>query len=242
MSLAHRIPIKSDYNNNLLADDIWNREIGAFEHPQHLSHITPFIPFTGVDGMAAGDLWNQPQYRVRKKVASIATKYFIEDGKGNLLGFTKQKMMKLKEDIRIYTDKKMKTELFQIRQTQIVDAWGNYAVIDTATNVVVGNIKRSAGRSMIASEYLLMDPNGQQIGRIFEEKGKGALRRFMPGGGLIPQSVKLEFGGQVVGEIKQKFKMIGDIWEADASQAPPNLDRRVLIGALLMMAMIERKK
>jgi uncharacterized protein YxjI len=188
------------------------------------------------------NLWNQPAYRVRKKVASIATKYFIEDMKGNMLGFTKQKMMKLKEDIRIYTDKKMKTELFQIRQTQILDAWGNYAVIDTASNVCVGNIKRMAGKSMVASEYQLLDANGQQIGRIFEEKGKGALRRFMPGGGLIPQSVKLEFGGQVVGEIKQKFKMVGDIWEADATHVPPTLDRRVLIGALLMMAMIERKR
>ena len=175
-------------------------------------------------------------------MASIATKYFIEDGQGNMLAFTKQKMMKLKEDIRIYTDKKMGQELFQIRQTQIVDTWGNYAVVDTASNICVGNIKRSAGRSMVASEYLLLDAQGQQIGRIFEEAGKGALRRFMPGGGLIPQKVLLEFGGQVCGEIKQKFKMVGDIWEVDASCVPPNLDRRVLIGAMLMMAMIERKK
>ena len=187
-------------------------------------------------------LWNQQYYKVRKKVASIATKYFIEDQKGNMLGFTKQKMMKLKEDIRIYSDKKMKHELFQIRQTQIVDAWGNYAVIDTPSGQCVGNIKRMAGKSMLASEYMLLDPQGQQVGRIFEEKGKGALRRFVPGGGLVPQSVKMEFGGQVCGEIKQKFKMVGDIWEADASCVPPNMDRRVLIGAMLMMSMIERKR
>ena len=187
-------------------------------------------------------LWNQQYYKVRKKVASIATKYFIEDQKGNMLGFTKQKMMKLKEDIRIYSDKKMKHELFQIRQTQIVDAWGNYAVIDTPSGQCVGNIKRMAGKSMLASEYMLLDPQGQQVGRIFEEKGKGALRRFVPGGGLVPQSVKMEFGGQVCGEIKQKFKIVGDIWEADASCVPPNMDRRVLIGAMLMMSMIERKR
>jgi hypothetical protein len=188
------------------------------------------------------NLWNQPYYKVRKKVASVATKYFIEDQKGNTLGFTKQKMMKLKEDIRIYTDKKMKTELFQIRQTQVMDAWGHYAVIDTNSGVCVGNIKRMAGKSMVASEYQLLDANNQQIGRIFEEKGKGAMRRFMPGGGLIPQSVMLEFGGQVCGEIKQKFKMVGDIWETDASCVPPTLDRRVLLGAILMMAMVERKR
>jgi len=208
--------------------------------------IHNYASVNGVYGMQPqgqpSTLWNQPHYRVRKKVASIATKYFIEDANGNMLGFTKQKMMKLKEDIRIYTDKKMKQELFQIRQTQIVDTWGNYAVMDTASGQCVGNIKRMAGKSMLASEYMLLDAQGQQIGRIFEEAGKGAMRRFMPGGNLIPQKVFLEFGGQVCGEIKQKFKIIGDIWEADASCVPPHLDRRVLIGAMLMMSMIERKK
>jgi len=187
-------------------------------------------------------IWNQPYYKVRKKVASMTTKYFIEDQKGNLLGFTKMKAFKMKEDIRIYTDKKMKQELFHIKQTQIVDYSGNFAVIDTASNQVVGNIKRQGGKSMVASEYMLCDPQGQQFGRVFEEAGKGALRRFVPGGGMVPQKVFLEFGGQVCGEIKQKFKMVGDVWEVDASCVPPHMDRRILIASILMMAMIERKR
>ena len=188
------------------------------------------------------NIWTQPYYKVRKKVASMTTKYFIEDQKGNMLGFTKMKAFKMKEDIRIFSDKKMKQELFQIRQSQVIDFSGNFAVVDSASNQVVGNIKRMGGKSMVASEYQLCDPQGQQYGRIFEEAGKGALRRFVPGGGLVPQKVFLEFGGQVCGEIKQKFKIVGDIWEADASCVPPHVDRRVLIGAILMMAMIERKK
>ena len=41
-----------------------------------------------------------------KKVLALTNKYWIEDSQGNVLGFSKQKMFKLKEDIRIYTYKK----------------------------------------------------------------------------------------------------------------------------------------
>ena len=53
---------------------------------------------------ASSGIWYQNQYKMRKKVLTIWNKYWIEDGNGKILGFTKQKMFKLKEDIRIYTD------------------------------------------------------------------------------------------------------------------------------------------
>jgi hypothetical protein len=172
----------------------------------------------------------------------LAGKYWIEDQAGNQLGFSKQKLLKLKEDIRIFSDDKMNHELFQIRQTQIVDAWGTYNVVDSASNTVVGQMKRKHLKSMVADEYHLCDPQGQPYGRIFEETGKSLMRKFMPGGGLIPQKVWLEIQGQKVAEIGQKFKMVGDIWEVNCSAVPPQFDRRVLLSAMLIMAMIERKK
>ncbi len=188
-------------------------------------------------------LWNQPFYRVRKKVMALAGKYWIEDYQGNQLGFSKQKLMKLKEDIRIFSSDKMDHELFQIRQQQIVDAWGTYSVIDTASNVCVGQLKRKALKSgLVADEWHLCDANGQPYGRVYEETSKGLMRKFLPGGGLIPEKVILEVQGQPLTEIKQQFKVVGDIWEVDCSGVPPQFDRRVLLSSMLMMAMIERKR
>jgi uncharacterized protein YxjI len=174
---------------------------------------------------------------------AIANQYWIEDQQGNSLGYTKQKLLRLKEDIRIYTDESMNTELFRLQQQQIMDMWGTYAIIDSGTNVCVGKLKRQALSSgLVKDEYLLLDPYGQQVGRVVESAGRGLARKWIPGGGLIPEHVAVEFNGQEVAQIKQQFKIVGDIWEVDCSRVPAQFDRRVLLGCMIIMGMIERQR
>ncbi len=185
----------------------------------------------------------QNHYRIRKKVLALTNKYWVEDHAKNVLGFSKQKMFKLKEDIRIFTDEKMKTELFRIQQQQVFDAWGTFAVIDSNTNIPLGYIKRRALTSAFAwDEYEVLDANNQLIGGIYEEKGRGLARKYVPGGGLIPEKMSLTLHGQPVANIDQKFKIIGDIWTLDCINVPPYVDRRVLLSCLLLMGMIERSR
>ena len=189
-----------------------------------------------------GNIWTQNYYRVRKKVLAIGNKYWIEDANGNTMGFSKQKVLKLKEDIRIYTDEKMKQELFQIRQQQIIDLWGTFAVVDSATNTILGYIRRKAAKSTFAwDEWEVQDAHKNTIARIEENKGRGLIRKYAPGGKLVPEKMKLYFNGKPVVEINQKFKIIGDIWEVKVIDLPQNFDRRVLLGGIILMAMIERQ-
>lgn len=189
------------------------------------------------------ELWYQNFYRVRKKVLAIGNKYWIEDASGRVLGFSKQKILKLKEDIRIYTDETMKHELFRIQQQQIIDIWGKFALIDSTTEQIVGYIRRKAAKSTFAwDEWEMYDANNQLIGKIEESKGRGLLRKYMPGGKLIPERMTITLGGKPVAEVNQKFKVIGDIWELNCQNLPPNVDRRPLVGALILMAMIERQR
>ena len=88
-------------------------------------------------------IWTSPHYKIRKKILAIANQYWIEDGQGRTLGFTKQKLLRLREDIRIYADEGMTRELFWVHQEQVLDAWGTFAVVDTAANVCVGKIRRN---------------------------------------------------------------------------------------------------
>ncbi|MEW5759962.1 MAG: hypothetical protein AB1779_04280, partial [Candidatus Thermoplasmatota archaeon] len=46
----------------------------------------------------SSNIWYQNFYRIRKKVLTIGNKYWIEDYNGAILGFSKQKLFKLKED------------------------------------------------------------------------------------------------------------------------------------------------
>ena len=192
--------------------------------------------------MSSEAIWYQNYYRLRKKVLALTNKYWIEDERGNVLGFSKQKMFKLKEDIRVYTDEKMKKELFRIKQRQIVDIWGTFDVIDSNTNEVLGSIKRRVVMSTFGWDaWSTYDKNGNKVGEIGEEKARGLVRKYVPGGGLVPEKMTLTLNGQPVAEINQKFKVIGDIWEIKVLNLPNDFDRRVLLSGALLMAMIERR-
>jgi uncharacterized protein YxjI len=188
------------------------------------------------------NIWYQNYYRIRKKVLALTDQYWIEDHQGKTLGYSKQKFLKLKEDIRIYSDESMSNELFKIHQEQIVDAWGTFAVIDSATNVCIGKIKRQVWSELAVDEYLILDPNGQQIGRIAETSKRGLARKYLPGGGLVPERVYVESYGQEIAEIKQQFKIVGDAWEIDCCRVPPQFDRRMLLASMIMMGMVERSR
>jgi len=190
--------------------------------------------------MQIAPLWTQNFYRIRKKVLTLWNKYWIEDQQGNILGFSKMKMFKWKEDIRIYTDEGMTTELFAIKQQQILDIWGTFAVVDNFNNHL-GYIKRKAlASSFIRDEYEVYDAQNRMMGGIYEGTGRGLVRKYMPLGGLVPEHMDMTLNGQKVATINQQFKIIGDIWELNCIAVPPYLDRRVLLASLLMMGMIER--
>ncbi len=186
-------------------------------------------------------IWYQNFYRIRKKVLSIGAKYYIEDANERILGFCKKKKFRLKEDIRIYSDESKSQELFRIKQAQMVDIWGTFNVIDTYTNTNLGAVQRKGLKSQYwVDEWRILDSQGQKIGKIKEGTLRGLLRKYLSG--LIPEKVALELHGQKVAEIVQKFKVIGDIWELDASRIPQQYDRRVVLAGMLLMGLIEKGK
>ncbi|MBI4416076.1 MAG: hypothetical protein HY557_03735 [Euryarchaeota archaeon] len=188
----------------------------------------------------AGGLWFQNWYKIRKKVLALTNQYWIEDAQGRQLAYSKQKAFKIKEDIRVFTDERMAQELFRIQQLNWTDAWGEFGVVDTATNQSVGFVRRKALASIVRSEWEIYDQARQLMGGIYEQTGRALLRRFVPGGALVPQKVIVTLRDQPVATIDQQFKMIGDEWGINCQWAPPQFDRRVLLSCALLMGMIER--
>lgn len=189
-----------------------------------------------------GGLWFQNFYRIRAKIIAIAHQYFIEDQNGRTLAYSRQKLLQLREGIRIFSDERMGRELFRIQQTNWTDTWGEFVVVDTPTNIRVGSVRRKALKSIIKGEWDLFDPNGRLTGQIKQETGRAIMRRFMPMGQLVPDKVTIELSGQTVATIDQQFKVIGDVWEIDARWTPSHLDRRVLLSCALLMGHIERQE
>lgn len=134
-------------------------------------------------------VYHQNQYVIRRKVFKIfGAAFHIYDLQGNLAFYSKQKAFKLKEDIRVYGDVEMTSELLCIKARGILDFGMTYDVIDSTTQQVVGSLRRKAWKSFLRDSWNILDVNDQEVGTIQEESGALAiLRRFI--GGFFAQLV-----------------------------------------------------
>jgi uncharacterized protein YxjI len=104
------------------------------------------------------------------KILALASQIYIRDANGNLLGYVKQKLFKLKEDIQVFADEN-KTQLrFSIKADRILDFSASYSFTDANGNFI-GSIKRKGMRSIWKAHYLIFDQNNQQVMEIHEENG-----------------------------------------------------------------------
>ena len=145
----------------------------------------PYEQASVQDAAAAGvdytdAVYQQNEYVIRRKVFKIfGAAFHIYDNAGNLAFYSKQKAFKLKEDIRIYGDEAMTSELLIIKARGVIDLGMTYDVIDSTTGTAIGALKRKGLKSIIRDEWLILDANDQEMGMIQEDSGGLALlRRF----------------------------------------------------------------
>jgi hypothetical protein len=133
------------------------------------------------------------EFTIRRKVLTLlGAKFHIYKPDGSLLGFSKQKAFKLKEDIRIYTDESMSEERVLIQARSIVDFSGAYDVIDSRIQTNVGSLRRRGMASLIRDTWTILDEHDQDIAALQEDSTAMALvRRFLPLGNFIPQKFSM---------------------------------------------------
>jgi uncharacterized protein YxjI len=104
------------------------------------------------------------------KLLALASQIYVRDADGLLLGYVKQKMFKLKEDINIFADEGQTRLLFNIKADRVLDFSANYRFTDSAGSAV-GAIKRKGMRSIWRAHYLIFDAAGNEVMNVHEENG-----------------------------------------------------------------------
>lgn len=117
-------------------------------------------------------------FTIRRKVFKIlGAAFHIYDAQNNIVGYCKQKALRLREDMRIFTDESCKQELFRISTQQILDIGATYTVTRSQDNAVLGLLRRKGLKSFIRDEWLILTPSGAEIGLIREDSGMLAILR-----------------------------------------------------------------
>ena len=104
------------------------------------------------------------------KILALASQIYIRDAHGNLIGYVKQKLMKLKEDISIYADENQNQLRFNIKADRVLDFSAKYNFTDAAGRHL-GSVKRQGMKSLWKSRYDIFDAGENQVFQINEENG-----------------------------------------------------------------------
>lgn len=181
-------------------------------------------------------------YMIRRKVFKIfGGEFRVFDPAGTLILFSKQKAFKLREDIRVYADETLRSELLYIQARKIIDFRSAYDVVDSPTGEKIGGLKRKGLKSIVQDHWILMDAHDGEIGFV-EEEGivLSLLRRFI---NLIPQRFNVVAGDRIVGTFRQNFNPFVLKITADFSNDQGRmLDRRLGLAAGVLLSAIEGRQ
>ena len=91
-------------------------------------------------------------YLLKRQVFSLTGKFRYYDPNGGLVLFSEQRMFKLREDIRVYSDEGKTQEVLMIKARQIIDFSAAYDVVDSASGRKVGALRRKGLASMLRDQ------------------------------------------------------------------------------------------
>ena len=109
------------------------------------------------------------RFFLRQRFAMMINRYEVStlgaDGKsaGEPVSFVEQKRIKLKEDLRSFTDDSKTTEVFRIKAQQVWDPRARYDVTDPAGQQI-GQLQKVFGESLLRSTWRIYDAAGNQVG------------------------------------------------------------------------------
>lgn len=184
-----------------------------------------------------------PRYHLKRQALALTGKVRIYDPNGRLVLFSQQKMFRLREDIRVFSDESMTQQLLHIQARQILDFSAAYDVVDSFEKVKVGVLRRKGLRSMLRDEWEVLDAEDRPLGMLQEDSvGYALLRRFLLGR-FLPQNYDLLIAGRRVADLRQRFHLLRYEMDLDFSMDSDQLlDHRLGLAAGVLLAIIEGRQ
>jgi hypothetical protein len=173
-----------------------------------------------------------------------------------LAGFIEMKAWKLKEDIRIYSDKTKSQELLRIGARSVIDISATYDVFDSASGQALFYLRRKGLRSaFVRDSWEIYTPQDQLFGAVNETSSGLALARRWIGIipyagdiaemvlGFVPQTyVVTDAQGNVGAEIAHRKNPFIVKFGLDTTNATTPNDMRVNLSVVALLAVIDASK
>lgn len=179
-----------------------------------------------------------------------------EPDTATLIGFIEMKAWKLREDIRVYSDKSKSTELFNIHARTIIDFGATYDVTDTQTGEALFSMRRKGLRSaFLRDQWEINSADDQPLGVLQEtSSGLALLRRYTDLIPFVGWAIDLamsffpitytlrDTAGAAAAAITRRRNPLIDKFGLDTSEATAKLDPRIAVVATAMLSVVDSSK
>ena len=188
---------------------------------------------------------------LRMKVMAIAPQFYVRDKHNRQIAYVRQKLFKLKEDIRVFADEQQTRLMYSIKADRIIDFNAAYNLMDAQTGQAFGSLRRKGMRSLWKAAYEVHDEHGQPLYFISEES---AFMRLLDGifselpiigllsGYVFNPSYLVKNGsGKTVMRMKKQPALWEGVFKMEAfSKSLSPADQKRLMLGLFMVVVLER--
>ncbi|MCI4668525.1 MAG: hypothetical protein MRZ79_10330 [Bacteroidia bacterium] len=185
------------------------------------------------------------------KISTLANDFTATDASGKVVAYVRQKMFKLKEEVKIYADATKSKINYTIKADRWLDFSAAYSFFDE-DGKEFGKIARKGWKSLWKAEYHLIDENAEIQYMVREENGWvkvfDALFSEIPILGIFtgyvfnPSYLVTDTDNQPIVRLKKKASFFGRNFEVDKIGSMDNDDDdRIMLG-LMMMILLERRR
>ena len=202
-------------------------------------------------------VFQHKSYLLKRQVLALTGTFRIYGPTGELLLYSRQKMFRLKEDIRVFSDEASTRQVLQINARQVIDFSATYDVTDSSTGMGVGALQRKGWRSLARDEWHFFAPDGRVLGMLQEDSlNRALLRRFLLGS-FLPLMYTLTAGDPVqtynaaasnamspnaLGTLRQNFNLLRYETVLELTGFSNQIDPRMAIAAMILLAAIEGRQ
>ena len=185
------------------------------------------------------------------KISTLSNDFTAKDANGNTVAYVRQKMFKLKEDIRIYEDESRAKLNYTIKADRWLDFSAAYSFTHSS-GTELGKVARKGWASIWKAEYELIDQNQKPQYHIREENGwvkvLDSLFGQIPILGMFtgyffnPSYKVANDKDEIVARLKKEPSFFGRKFEVTKLKDIDADDgERIMLG-LMMMILLERRR
>ena len=184
------------------------------------------------------------------KVLALAPQMYVTDADGRSLGYVRQKLLRLVEDVTIFADDTQQKEIYSIKADRVIDFSANYHFAD-AQGRPIGSVARHGVRSLWRAHYVVNVGDEPRL-EVSEERpfirlldgliGEIPFVGMLTGLFLNPSYLVSRSGGGEVMRITKRRALFETDFRIDKLGDTDDKEQECALLAAMMIMLLERSR